>query len=210
MRLPRALSLIDLGLAGLLLAACDGAPEGPPPQTGPIPAQNLVADGMVAVPAGVVRLGPRKPPAGSMPMPPPKAGGGGPGGPPPGSPGAPPGIGPGGPPPGAAPDHGAGGYERRAGGPPPVQAGVTPTDHLMMTGEPVLYKSFGGQSYEAKEVFVPAFQIDATEVTRANTNSSSTRQGIARLMSMRTGLRTAGAGRGPTSPRAPATTRSCW
>ena len=81
----------------LLLWACDGAPEGPPPQTGPIPAQNLVADGMVAVPAGVVRLGPRKPPAGSMPnMPPPKAGPGGPAGPPPGSPGAPPG-GPGGP-----------------------------------------------------------------------------------------------------------------
>jgi sulfatase modifying factor 1 len=168
MRLPHALSVVGSGLAGLLLGACDGASEGPPPQTGPIPAQSLVADGMVAVPAGVVRLGPRKPPAGSMPnMPPPQAGGGGPAGPPPGSPGAPPGMGPGGPPPGAAPDHGAGGYERRAGGPPPVQAGVTPTDHLQMTGDPVLYKSFGGQSYEAKEVFVPAFQIDATEVTRA-------------------------------------------
>ncbi|MCK6525489.1 hypothetical protein L6R49_29120, partial [Myxococcota bacterium] len=103
MRLPRALTRAErltrrgafLSLNFLGAAACDGGAEGPPPQTGPIPTQTLASDGMVAVPAGIVRLGPRKPPAGMNPtMPPPRPGGNGPAGPPPGAPGAPPGIGP--------------------------------------------------------------------------------------------------------------------
>ena len=122
--------------------------EGDAVPTPSAPEATLDAQGMVAIPAGWVELGPRRINA---------------------VPGAPD-MAPMGPMPGGAGDaaqHGAHGAARAAGGPPPVQPGITPESLVSDGGEAVPWRSGGGESLPKQRVWVEAFRMDRTEITRA-------------------------------------------